>query len=231
MTRIQLACLALLVGALSTLPAQTAEPQPAQGYKLSAGDVVEIRFFLNPELNEQMQIRPDGRVSLLLVGETELAGLTIAEATQKIEQLYANEVRAPRASIQVRQYAAQKVFVTGEVVRPGPFNLPSRMTLLEAISEAGGLKRTADEGLAVLIRKGPDGAPVGRLVKPMKKGQPTSDAGIVLQPFDLVMIPESRIARIDRWVDQHIRQIIPVNASAGFAYIMQPQGGGTIPVF
>jgi protein involved in polysaccharide export with SLBB domain len=223
-----------IVAALSSVAPcaypQAVEPPASVAYRLVAGDVLDIRFFLNPELNDQVQIRPDGRVSLQLVGEAELAGMTVTEATKKIEQLYSTELRSPRASIQVRVFATQKVFVTGEVNRPGPFSMPGRMTVLDAISEAGGIKRTADEGLAVLIRKGPDGYPVGRRLRPLRKGAPTSDAGILLLPFDVVMIPESKIARLDRWVDQHIRQLIPVSASAGFAYIMQRQGGGTVPI-
>ncbi len=216
-------------------PTQVQAPDSgtASAYILNAGDSIDVRFFLNPELNEQMQIRPDGRISLQVVGEVQVSGLTVSEAARKIDSLFAKELRAPQTTIQVRQFARQRVFVTGEVVRPGPLNMSGEMTIIEAISEAGGIRRTAADTVAVLLRKGPDGAPFGRKLNLMLKGVPTPDTGLVLQPFDVVLVPESKIARLDRWIDQHIRQIIPINANAGFTYLVQGQGGGgtTIPIF
>lgn len=208
-----------------TLPAA---PETAAVYRLMQGDVVEIRFFFNPELNESVTIRPDGRVSLQLAGEIVLAGKTIAEASSEIEKLYEKEIRTPRVSIQVRGFGAQKVFVTGEVLRPGPITLPGTITVLQAISEAGGIKGTGDTKTIVLIRKGPDGSPVGRKLTLSAKGMPAPDAATPLSPFDVVVVPESGIARADRWVDQHIRQLIPLNLSAGFTYLFQNVPGGAI---
>lgn len=225
----------LMVGAMASLsqvPAPTPSPSPSQQpYRLSIGDVIEVRFFLNPELNESVQIRPDGRISMQVVGEIDVAGKTVPEATSEVEKAFGKELLSPKATIQVRSFAAQKIFVTGEVLKPGQLNLPTTMTLLEAISEAGGIKRTGDEKLAVLIRKMPDGKPLGRRIRWMEKGLPTPDANTPLQPFDVVMVPESKIARLDRWVDQYIRQMIPINASAGFTYLVQGgTGGGLIPI-
>lgn len=210
-------------------------PPPANGpYRLAEGDVVDIRLFYNAELNDQVQIRPDGRISMPLIGEVELAGKTIAEAVTQLEERYAKEVRTPRVTIQVRTYAAQKVFVTGEVMRPGVVNLPGRMTVLEAIHEAGGIRHTGNTKLAVLIRKRADGQPIGYRLPLVARGAPTPQAATVLGPFDVVMVPETRIARVDRWVDQHIRQLIPFTLSAGFAYVLNKnQGGGStvVPIF
>jgi polysaccharide biosynthesis/export protein len=210
---------------------QTPDAATPPAYILNPGDVIEVRFYLNAELNEQVQIRPDGRISMQLVGEVVIGGLPVAEASRKIEELFAKELREPKATIQVRQFSRQRVFVTGEVVRPGPLNMSGEMTILEAISEAGGIRRTAADTIAVLVRKGADGAPFGRKLKLMQKGSPTAEAEMVLEPFDVVLIPESKIARLDRWIDQHIRQIIPINANAGFTYLIQGQGGGSIPIF
>jgi protein involved in polysaccharide export with SLBB domain len=200
-------------------------------FRLSPGDAIEVRLFFNPELNETVQIRPDGRISLHVAGEVMLAGKTIPEGIATLEELYRKEVRTPRVLIQVRSFAARKIYVTGEVLRPGLFNIAGPMTLLEAISEAGGVKNTGDRQLAVLIRKGDDGKPLGRRVPLFQKGLVSPDASTPLRPFDVVMIPESKIARVDRWVDQHIRQLIPINASAGFTYLVQSSGAAAIPIF
>ena len=94
-------------------------PAENQGaYRLVPGDVIEIRLFYNPELNEQVQIRPDGRVSLQLIGEVGVAGQTISEATAYLSKAYLKEVRVPGLTLQVRAFGAQKIYVTGEVNRP-----------------------------------------------------------------------------------------------------------------
>ena len=201
-------------------------------YRLKPGDTIEIRLFFNPELNEQVLIRPDGRIWLHLIGEVEVAGKSVQDTASMMEALYVKELRTPKVSIQVRGFAEQKVFVTGEVVRPGLLNLPGNMTVFDAINEAGGIKHTGDDGAVILIEKDPDGNPVGRKLALFKKGQPTADASIPLHPFDVVMVPETKVAHLDRWIDQHIRQVIPVNTSAGFTYLISRQtSGGGVPIF
>lgn len=236
-----LACLALTAQA-GAAPQDTS-PSPATGtpaassegalYRLKAGDVIEIRLFYNPELSEQVQIRPDGRISLQLIGEVEIASKTIAEAVSMLRDKYVKEVRTPDLTIQVKSYAAQKVYVVGEVLHPGLINLPGPMTVFDAISEAGGIKVTGNRKLAVLLRKGPDGLPQGRRLALFSGGTLTADASTILGPFDVVMVPESRITRIDRWVDQTLRQTVPFVMSAGFNYLISRQtGGGTaVPIF
>jgi len=220
---------ALVAQQLAPAQSQTdASPAP---YRMQAGDAVEIRFFYNPELNETTQIRPDGRVSLQLVGQVELAGKSVEEASATLESLYANEVRTPKVTIQLRGFAAQKVYVTGEVMHPGVMAMPGRLTVIEAINEAGGIKHTGSSSVAVLISKRADGLPEGHRLHLYEHGTLTADAGKVLSPFDVVLIPESRIARLDRWVDQTIRQLIPVNTSAGFTYLITKQGSSSIPIF
>jgi polysaccharide export outer membrane protein len=231
--------LAVLILVLSTIARPTAQdntPAPqattptdstvSEAYRLAPGDGIEVRSFFNPEFNDTVQIRPDGRISMQLIGEVKVGGLAVREAEALMEQLYSKDLRTPRFSIQVRSFAGLRVFITGEVVRPGPINMPGQMTLLEAISEAGGPKPTADGKTVVLIRKGKDGQPEGRRVTPYLKNNKQVGDAILLQPFDVVVVPESRITRIDRWVDQHIRSLSPAVLSLGFAYIMQNSSGG-----
>jgi polysaccharide biosynthesis/export protein PslD len=185
---------------------------PSTPFTLSAGDGIEVRFFYNPELNEAAQIRPDGRISLPLVGEVDLKGKTIAEAVRLLEGLYVPHLKSPSITIQVRSYAAQKVYLGGEVVKPGPVSLAGDLTVMDAIMEAGGPKLTGDRSWAVLVRKGPgDAAVMHRIPLKGSKGQPSRASMVHLRPLDVVLVPESGIARFDRWVDQHVRQLLPVN--------------------
>ncbi len=227
----------LLVFATAPFSRANAQPPEAstpvsssisEDYHLSSGDAIEIRLFFNSELNENVQIRPDGRVSLQLVGDVPLSGLSLRDATALLERAYLKEVLTPRVSIQVRGYGAQKVYVTGEVQKPGVINVPGPMTVYHAISEAGGIKHTGSTQSVVLFRKGPDGKPSEHTLSLYQKnGHLTEDANIQLNPFDVVMVPESKVAHLDRWIDQHIRQVIPVTATAGFAYLFQ-RGSGVV---
>lgn len=225
---------ALAAALFSAVYAQT-PPQPAAvsaalpGYRLGAGDAIDVRLFFNPELDEHVQIRPDGRVSLQMVGEAQLAGLTINEAESRLNALYIRVVKTPNVTLQLRSSAGQRVFVTGEVERPGVINLPGELTVLEAIGEAGGIKHTGNRSMVVLIEKGSDGKPFGRRLQLFKGSQPTEEAGFTLHPFDVVMVPESKIARLDRWVDQNMRQLMPFTSVVGFNYLLQSTGG--IPPF
>ncbi len=210
----------------------------APAYRLTAGDIVEFRFYFNPELNDTAELRPDGRVSLQLIGEVVLGGLTIGQATDLIQDRYAGELRSPEVILQVREFARLMVYVTGEVPRPGPIDLIPELTLLQAIGAAGGPLPTADGNTVVLIRKSADGNPVGQRMEPYIDGDNDGDnirldSLAELSPFDVIVVPASRITRMGRWVDQHIRQLNPVNLSAGFTYVFQRVGGGSgfVPVF
>jgi protein involved in polysaccharide export with SLBB domain len=218
--------------AASPAPATNIPSLPTAPYRLAPGDVIEIRMFYNPELNDQVQIRPDGHVSLQLIGDVELAAKSIPEAVKLLKSKYIEQVRTPELTLQVKTYAAQKVYVVGEVQHPGMLSLPGPMTVFDAISEAGGIKLTGNRKLCVLLRRGPDGMPEGKRLVLFDHQALSSDASIVLGPFDVVMVPESRTSRLDRWVDQTIRQLEPVVVSGGFNYLLSHQtaGGTLIPV-
>jgi protein involved in polysaccharide export with SLBB domain len=210
-------------------PAFAAGDAPVVPYRLEAGDTVEVRFFFSPELNETVQIRPDGRISMQLAGEIALEGKTVAEAVDAIQQAYARELKTPRVSVQLRGYAGQKVFVTGEVNRPGVVAMPGRMTVAAALADAGGVRLTANPKQIVLVHKGPDGNPAMQRLTLMAKGKLGPDAYTELRAYDILMVPESRIAHMDRWVEQHIKSLNPVNLSAGFTYLYNKTGTGALP--
>jgi protein involved in polysaccharide export with SLBB domain len=100
------------------------------------------------------------------------------------------------------------------------------MTLLDAIMEAGGNRTTGSDSEVVLIRKSDEGRALRYKLFLTPKTENEPDAGSIrLQPFDVVLVPETRIARIDRWVDEHIRQLVPLTLTAGFTYL---SSSGTI---
>ncbi len=213
------ACLFVSMGTLAQTAAPAAAPESspvedASIYRLSPGDVIAAKFFFNPELNDEMQIRPDGHVSMQLIGEVNMGGRTVSDVVRELEQRYAREVKTPRVSLQIRSYAGQKVFVTGEVQKPGVVSLIGGLNVLSAVGEAGGIRQTGSKSV-LLIRKGSDGQPVMRKLSLNAANQFAER----LQPFDVVVVPPKAITRVDRFVDEYIRQVIPANLTAGFQYL------------
>jgi polysaccharide export outer membrane protein len=198
---------------------QTTHPYTEQEYKLQVGDQLEIKFFYNPELNEQVTVRPDGRISLQLVHEIMVAGLTPSQLTDLLTKKYAPELKKPEIVVIVRSFGAHKIYVDGEVSKPGMFPLIGFMSVLQAISQAGGMKDTARTSEVVIIRQGEDHNPLVGKVN-LDKAIDGTDTGqdIVLRPFDIVFVPKSPIANVNVWVDQYVRKNLPIYLSFGYFF-------------
>lgn len=194
------------------------------GYVLQPGDELEIKFFFNSELNERATIRPDGRISLPLLGERLITGSTIAQLTQKLELDYKKELSRPQLLIQVRAFGNRNIFVGGEVQRPGMLQVFAPKTAMEALLEAGGLKHTARKGEVMVIRRSDDGTPKTLLLAMNEKNSKNLPwaANFKMQPMDVLLVTESGISKADRAIDQYFRQLVPVMLTGGFSYIWGP---------
>jgi polysaccharide export outer membrane protein len=186
-------------------------------YVIQVGDQLDIKFYYNPELNEQVTVRPDGRISLQLIGEVIVAGITPSQLTKRLIETYAAELKHPEITVILRSFEAQRVFVDGEVAKPDMFPLVGFMTILQAISRAGGMKDTARATEVVVIRRGPEDKPVSISMN-LKKVIDGTDMSqdILLQPYDIVYVPKSSIAQINVWVDQYVRKNVPIPIGMGY---------------
>jgi len=199
-------------------PMRPAEQPPV--YVIQPGDQLDIKFFYNPELNENVTVRPDGVISLQLVDEVHAAGLTPAQLDDLLTQKYSHELKKPMVTVIMRSFTMQRVYVGGEVNRQGFVNLTAGMTPLQAVLEAGGLKETADPEAAIVIRKGPDRQPVPVRVdlKTAAYGG-SGEAGTSLQAQDVVYVPKSAIAEANKFVKQYIEDLLLFRGvSLGFSY-------------
>jgi protein involved in polysaccharide export with SLBB domain len=115
------------------------------------------------------------------------------------------------------------VYVGGEVTRPGLLPLNGELTVMAAVIQAGGMKDSAKSNTVMLVRDTGDGKPIVKklALDDVIKGKPDTK----LEPFDVVYVPRSTISRVDRFIDQYIRQVIPFNVAGGFSYIL---GAGVI---
>jgi protein involved in polysaccharide export with SLBB domain len=192
---------------LATRPTQAPAP-----YVLQPGDVIAVKFYRVPELNEEVTIRPDGMISLQLVNEVQAAGLTPAALDAELTRRYATELASPEVSVIVKTPVSARVYVGGEVGKQGVLQLIGGLTLFQAIQDAGGFAKTAHRKQVILIRKGPDGVPIGRSidVRPIQTGvHPEED--IPLRPYDVVFVPRSKIANVDVFVQMYIRDALPMS--------------------
>lgn len=187
-------------------------------YVLQRGDEITVKVFNRPELEETVVIRPDGRVSLVLVDEIQAAQMTTQELDEVLTESYSRFYRDPQVTVIVRGFANQRVYVGGEVSQPGFVPLTGRVTALAAVLHAGGFKGTARKDSVILLRDMGDHRPTVRIVD---LDEVINEGGedVELMPFDVVYVPLSRIAKVGKFVDQYIRQVIPVTLTAGFTYL------------
>ena len=201
----------------SQVAVEALPPVVAGPYRTVVGDVLDILFYRTPELNQTQTVGPDGNISLMPVGSLKAAGRTLEELSQEVIQRYSEELVEPQVTVSVKEYAGLRIFVGGEVFKAGMFPYSGGLTLVQAVMNAGGFKPSARLHEVILIRKGPDSRPVGSVVNVKEilyKAQFARD--VPLAPSDVVFVPRSKIANINVWVDQYIRQNIPFNLWLGF---------------
>lgn len=187
------------------------DPKAASGPRIifEPGDVIEVRFFYTPELDITQTVRPDGRISLQLIPEVIAQGKTAAELREELIRLYDPHLRAPEISVVARSFYNQRVFVGGEVLRPGVVQMPGRMTALEAIMEVGGFDIRAAERKSVIVIRYAGGRRLAYKLDLKQAVAGKESEPFYLQPKDIIHVPRTSIARLNQWIDQHINKLIP----------------------
>jgi protein involved in polysaccharide export with SLBB domain len=186
---------------------------------LQRGDTLEIRVFNLTELDQTVTIAPDGKVSVLLLDAVDAAGQTTAKLDEMITARYTTFYRDPQVTVNVKGYANQKIYVTGEVLQPGLLPLVGELSAGRAVIQAGGLKPSAKPSHVFLVRKSTDGTPVATRVDLEAVFKGTAQ-DVPLMAFDMVYVPKSKIARLDQFMDQYVKQLLPITVSAGFSYLL-----------
>jgi polysaccharide export outer membrane protein len=192
---------------------------PAPEYRIQVGDQLDIKFFYNPELNESVVVRPDGRISLQLINEVMATGRTPAELNEELKEKYSAELANPSVTVIVRSFTSQRVFVDGEVNKPAIIDLVGPTTVLHSITLAGGLKDTARTNEVVIVRRTAEKQVVTIPINLDKITDGTETRqNIELAPYDIVFVPKSAIADAAKWVDLYLRRTILVLPQEFFLY-------------
>ena len=219
------------VVAATTQPSVGKQPlSPPPDYVLQPGDQLTVRFYYHPDNNQDLTVQPDGKIILTHLGELTAAGQKPEDLAKQIAQGYSDILRDPVVDVQVKQFAGQRIYVGGEVMKPGFVDLSAGMTTLQAIVQAGGFRDTAKLSNIVVVRyasktdgakpEGTDGAkPEGILVdlQEVVEGRDFSK-DIALQSYDVVYVPQTAISKVNQFVDRYIVRVLPIRPSLGFLF-------------
>jgi len=175
----------------ATRPAVPGTSVPVEaGFTIGPEDVLGILVWRDQEMSGDVTVRPDGMISLPLIRDVKAAGLTPAELADRIQAAVRELVTDASVTVVVRQINSRKVFITGEVARPGAYPLASSMTVMQLIAVAGGLNEFA-EGKSISVMRVEAGKTTTfpfdykNVASGKKPGQ-----NIVLKPGDTVVVPE-----------------------------------------
>lgn len=111
---------------------------PTEQYIIQVGDELDIVFYSEPRLNQLMYVRPDGYISLMLIGEVRADGLSVPELREMLEEKYKEVLSDPRLNVNIKSFASYIVFIGGDVKEPSAIKYDGKITVLQAISMTGG---------------------------------------------------------------------------------------------
>lgn len=182
---------------------RSAAPQLEQRYPryvIQPQDVLLLSFPLSPELNQTVTVQPDGYVNLQSASSLHVQGLTVPELTNALKKAYVGTLHDPIINVDLKDFQKPFFTVSGQVGKPGQYDLRSDITVAEAIAVAGGLAPTAKSQIFLFHRTSDAWFEVKKLnLKDVLNGKkPNEDA--ILKPGDMIYVPETFITKFRRYV-------------------------------
>ena len=165
------------------------EEWPSQDYIIGSEDSVEVHVWKNPDLSRTVTVRPDGKISLPLIGDVQAAGQSAAQLTEAVTEKLKTYYKEPaQVTIIVHEVNSYAIYVLGEVKGQGKHVVRSGTTFLQAISLAGGFTPFASKNKITLRRKGSDGKEMALLIR-YKDALASQQANLILKPGDTIIVP------------------------------------------
>jgi polysaccharide export outer membrane protein len=178
-----MAAAALAAGCAHHGPVEDDAVQQMSDFTLSKEDVIEVSVWKEPELSRTVPIRPDGKITLPLIGDLIAEGLRPQDLEAHVQKMLSGLVRDPRVTVIVHDVNGAKIFVTGMVAHPGAFALRNQMGVLQALAMAGGLVEFADRGDIKVLRSD------GRRIEVDYDDLVAGKRKVTLGPGDTVVVP------------------------------------------
>lgn len=176
-------------------------------YVIQSQDVLLVSFPLSPELNQTVTVQPDGYINLQSGGSVHVEGLTVPDAVTAIKHAYVGVLHNPIVTVDLQDFQKPFFTVTGQVGKPGQYELRSDITVAEAIAVAGGLAPTAKQQVFLFRRTSKEWFKVEKInLKDILKGKHVNEDAF-LKPGDMVFVPESTYSKF--------RKYVPYSVNAG----------------
>jgi polysaccharide export outer membrane protein len=163
-----------------------------QNYHIGVDDVLTVSVWDNKDLDQMVFVRPDGKISLPLLGEVQAGGLTVAELISRLAEMYGRTIKGAQVTVGVREIRSRPIFFVGGVAKAGPMQLTQELTLFQAISMAGGVVAGADLEKAFVLRG--DKLIAIDFVKLIQKGDVSQN--IKLIPGDTIVVPVAEVVYV-----------------------------------
>ncbi len=205
-----LAVIAIVLSIGTAARAQTATVSPDANYRIQRGDKLAVKFYSHPELNEPTVIvRPDGFISLQIIEDIRAEGRTAAELRAALETAYNETLLKPIISVSVIEFVAPRVFVGGQVEKPGRYDLRDANTVVQMVFLAGGFTKDANRKMVIVARPDAKGDWQARAVNVMKVLDPKNpDNDVELRDGDYVFVPDSKMSQFNKAVET-FRGLLP----------------------
>jgi polysaccharide export outer membrane protein len=166
-------------------------------YMVRKGDTFDLDFALSPEFNQTVAVQPDGYVTLKGVGSIFIEGQTVPELTETVKAAYAKILHNPVIAIALKDFEKPYFIASGQVSKPGKYDIRSDLTVTEAVAIAGGFNDRAKHSQVVLFRPVPSGGFEAKIinVKKLLASRNLSE-DIQLQPGDMLYVPQNAFSKI-----------------------------------
>ena len=170
-------------------------------YRLQPGDVLDVQFRYSPEFNQTVTVQPDGYITLEIGGDLKVAGFTVEQTRAAILRQASTRLQDPVATVLLKEFQKPYFVVAGEVNTPQKIEMRERVTALQAIMLAGGMKETAKSSQVIVYRQINSDMSEVKLLN-LKSIKRTTDLenDLTLQAGDMVYVPRDKISKIERFM-------------------------------
>jgi polysaccharide export outer membrane protein len=178
-------------------------------YQIGPGDVIEIKVWRHPDLTMQVRVRPDCKIAFPIVNEVNVNNSTPEGLRKDLELKLSKTIRDPQVTVNIVEFQSKKVFVLGEVNRPGVYPFEGRERVIDALGKAMGYKEdTAALKSIMVIKSGSAAATRINIYDFIHKGDVKQN--VLLEPGDIVFVPQTFISNVNKFVDQFFTKTDPV---------------------
>jgi len=170
-------------------------------YRLNASDVLEVDFTFAPEYDQTVTVQPDGFITLKGIKDLYAEGITLGELRQRICQAYAGSLHEPEVTITLKDFEKPYFVASGQVARPGKYELHGDATVTEGLAIAGGFTEAAKHSQVILFRRVSDDRVETHIlnVKEMLHTRNLAE-DVRLRAGDMLWVPQNKISKIRRYL-------------------------------